>query len=206
MNTTVRTRRSGPGSAALREPAPGKARSASGTKAPGRPARPAPLPPGPQAPGRPEGPARSRPARPATRRPARPATRRPSRPATAAGTSGAKVPAAARRHASRTPFILLVIGLLAGGLVCLLVINTTLAAGSVQIGRLQQDNTAASQQLQQLQQQVTAEQSPAWIQQRALDLGLQPQPVLNFVDLPAGRRYSTAATLPSLYNVPGYTP
>lgn len=89
---------------------------------------------------------------------------------------------------------------------CLLVINTTLAAGSVQISRLQQANAAETQQVQQLQQQVTAEQSPAWLQRQALLLGMKPQPVLNFVDIGDGRRYSTAAHLPPLYNVPGYTP
>jgi endonuclease/exonuclease/phosphatase (EEP) superfamily protein YafD len=113
---------------------------------------------------------------------------------------------ARRRHASRTPFVLLVVGLLAGGLVCLLVINTTLAAGSYQISRLQQDNSAASQRLQQLQQQVTAEQAPASIQQRALKLGMRTQPVLNFVDLGNDSLYSTAANLPPEYAVPGYTP
>ncbi len=98
------------------------------------------------------------------------------------------------------------IGLLAGGLACLLVINTTLEAGSYQIGQLQQDNTAASQRLQELQQQVSSEQSPASIQQRALGLGLRQQQVLNFVDLRTGLTYTTTAKLPPIYDVPGYTP
>jgi hypothetical protein len=102
--------------------------------------------------------------------------------------------------------VLLLIGLLGGGLICLLVINTTLAAGSFQINRLQQGNTEAAQRLAQLQQQVATDQSPATIQQRAQRLGLRTQPVLNFVDLRNGRRYSTAARLPDQYDVPGYTP
>lgn len=111
------------------------------------------------------------------------------------------------QRSQRTPFILLVIGLLAGGLVCLLVINTTLAAGSLQISKLQQDNTTATQRLTELQQQVATEQSPGSIQQRAQRLGLRMQPVLYFVDLRTGRRYSTAARLPAgYYSVPGYTP
>jgi hypothetical protein len=102
--------------------------------------------------------------------------------------------------------VLLVIGLLSGGLVCLLLINTTLATGSYEIGKLQQDNTATSQRLQVLQQQVASEESPASIQQRALRLGMRQQQVLNFVDLRTGLTYSTAASLPPMYDVPGYTP
>ena len=35
------------------------------------------------------------------------------------------------RHAGRTSFVMLVLGLLGGGLICLLVVNTTLAANSI---------------------------------------------------------------------------
>jgi hypothetical protein len=112
---------------------------------------------------------------------------------------------AGRRSASRTPFILLVLGLLSGGLVCLLLINTTLAAASFQISSLQQSNAAAAQRVQELQWQVAAEQSPSAIEQRALRLGLRMQPVLNFIDLRNGRRYTTrSAALGAA--VPGYTP
>ena len=123
-----------------------------------------------------------------------------------AATAAPQAPAAARQYSARTPFILLVIGLLSGGLVCLLLINTTLATGSYEIGKLQQDNTATSQRLQELQQQVSSEESPASVQQRALRLGLRQQQVLNFVDLRTGLTYSTAANLPPMYDVPGYTP
>jgi len=123
-----------------------------------------------------------------------------------ADTAAAQATPAARRYSSRTPFVLLVIGLLSGGLVCLLLVNTTLATGSYQIGKLQQDNTATSLRLQELQQQVASEQSPASIQQRALRLGMRQQQVLNYVDLGTGLTYSTAANLPPMYDVPGYTP
>ena len=46
------------------------------------------------------------------------------------------------------------LGLLGGGLVCLLVINTMLASGSYQINSLQQAETIRQQQVQELQQQV----------------------------------------------------
>jgi hypothetical protein len=111
------------------------------------------------------------------------------------------------RPVSRTPFILLVLGLLGGGLICLLVINTTLAAGSFRISALQQGNAQASQRVEELQQQVATEESPASIEQRALRLGLRMQPVLNFLDLRTDRSYAMPATAPEVsVTPPGYTP
>jgi len=86
----------------------------------------------------------------------------------------------------RTSFVLLVLGLLGGGLVCLLVVNTTLAANSIEITNLQQANAAHSQQVQQLEQQVTAAQSAAVLEKEALKLGLRPDPSLTFLDLRTG--------------------
>jgi hypothetical protein len=183
----------------------------------------------PRSPGQAAPRAQPRPARPglpAARSAARPAAvpaRSAARPAAApvrAGGRPAAVPGPARppggvrqagdggrRAASRTPFILLVLGLLGSGLVCLLVINTTLAAASFRISALQQGNTLASQRVEELQQQVAAEQSPASIEQRALKLGLRVQPVLDFVDLRTGRSYVTPATVPGVVSAPpGYTP
>jgi hypothetical protein len=154
------------------------------------------------------GPARlRRPVRPL--RPARPP--RPAGPAAAPGRSRAAgaapdLHAAPRRSTSRTPFILLLLGLLGGGLICLLVINTTLAAASYRIDNLQRSNATASQQVQQLQQQVASEQSPTSIEQRALKLGMRPQQVLNFVDPKTGRRYTMPSQAQGAYAVPGYTP
>jgi hypothetical protein len=154
------------------------------------------------------GPARlGRPVRPL--RPARPP--RPAGPAAAPARSRAAgaapdLHAAPRRPTSRTPFILLLLGLLGGGLVCLLVINTTLAAASYRIDNLQRSNALASQQVQQLQQQVASEQSPTSIEQRAVKLGMRPQQVLNFVDVKTGRRYTMPSQARGAYAVPGYTP
>jgi hypothetical protein len=154
------------------------------------------------------GPARlGRPVRPL--RPARPP--RPAGPAAAPARSRAAgaapdLHAAPRRPTSRTPFILLLLGLLGGGLVCLLVINTTLAAASYRIDNLQRSNALASQQVQQLQQQVASEQSPTSIEQRAVKLGMRPQQVLNFVDVKNGRRYTMPSQAQGAYAVPGYTP
>ena len=98
------------------------------------------------------------------------------------------------------------LGLLSGGLVCLLLINTTLAAASFRISSLQQSNAAAAQRVQELQWQVAAEQSPSSIEQRALRLGLRIQPVLNFIDLRNGHTYTTRSRAGGAYAVPGYTP
>jgi hypothetical protein len=86
----------------------------------------------------------------------------------------------------RTPFVMLVLGLLGGGLVCLLVVNTTLAANSIEITNLQQANTAKTQLVQQLRQQVAAQRSAAVIEKEAKKLGMLPDPVLNFLDLRTG--------------------
>jgi hypothetical protein len=142
-------------------------------------------------------------------RPARPP--RPAGPAAAPARSRAAgaardLHAAPKRPTSRTPFILLLLGLLGGGLVCLLVVNTTLAAASYRIDNLQRSNATASQQVQLLQQQVASEQSPGSIEQRALKLGMKPQQVLNFVDPKTGRRYTMPSKAEGAYAVPGNTP
>ncbi|HVB46576.1 MAG TPA: hypothetical protein VNF47_28240 [Streptosporangiaceae bacterium] len=83
----------------------------------------------------------------------------------------------------RSSFVLLVLGLLGGGLVCLLVVNTTLAANSMKITNLQQSNAASSEQVQELEQRIAAEQSAAALEKKALRLGMRPDPALVFVDL-----------------------
>ncbi len=99
----------------------------------------------------------------------------PARPQT--GPSGP----ARREHdrtattAPRTPFVLLVLGLLGGGLVCLLVINTTLGAASFKISQLQQTGTTLAQQEQTLQGEVSTLANPAQIEQQAYRLGMRQQ-------------------------------
>ena len=114
--------------------------------------------------------------------------------------------AASVSHVPRTRFILLLLGMLSGGLVCLLVINTTLATASFRINALQQGNVALAQREQALQQQVTTEESPSSLRRRALQLGMRTQPLMNFLDLRTGRVYRAPATLPGIPNVPGYAP
>jgi hypothetical protein len=178
--------------AAARGARPARADGSARLAAPARPA----LPPRPARPARPGRPAR----------PARPASPPRSAPARRAAAVARDISGAGRRSASRTPFILLVLGLLAGGLICLLVINTTLAAASFRISDLQHTNLTASQRVQELQQQVATEQSPSSIDQRALKLGMRTQQLLHFVDLKTGRSYTMPSTVPGVYAVPGYTP
>ena len=92
-------------------------------------------------PGEPRQLQRSRPGKPRRPRPGRAAELPRLRPgdqpvpgggrgAPAAAPAPQRAAAARPRVRSRTPFVLLLVGLLGGGLVSLLIINTTLAAGS----------------------------------------------------------------------------
>jgi hypothetical protein len=79
--------------------------------------------------------------------------------------------------------VLLLLGLLGGGLVCLLVVNTTLAANSLAIINLQKQNAASGEQVQELRQQVASAGTAATIAKEARRLGLRPDPELIFINL-----------------------
>jgi hypothetical protein len=153
-----------------------------------RPGRPAQAP----APGRPS------PGRPSPRRAAPGAA--PGRSADAQATSqaarrgrlreaGRSGLAAGAASLPRMPFVLLVLALLGGGLICLLVINTTLGATSFRISQLQSTSTTLATQEQTLQQQIAAEESPAQIARRAYQLGMRTQGDGNILDLRTHRVY-----------------
>ena len=175
---------------------------------PGRPGRPEPsVRPG--SPSRPAGPGHPGPSR--ATGPSRPGQEHLSdelalgrlagpRPADEAGLRPAHQP-------GRVSFILLVLGMLAGGLICLLVVNTTLAAESLRISDLRQQNAAAQQQVQELRQSVARENSAAVIAREAARLGMRTQPLLYFLDPRTHRIRSESATAPpGVPAVPGYTP
>ncbi len=186
-------------------------RTRPGQLKPGRPGEPQRTRPGQLKPGRPGEPQRTRPGQ---LKPGRPGELQRGRPAARPATTedGASRPAAERAPAlrpqarSRTPFVLLLVGLLSGGLVCLLLINTTLAEGSFQITAMQQKNAALAQQETALQQQTAAQESPASIAARAQQLGMRPVGRLRFLDLKNGRIYNEPAHEPGVTTVPGYTP
>jgi hypothetical protein len=89
----------------------------------------------------------------------------------------------------RMPFVLLVLGLLGGGLVCLLVVNTTLGATSFRLSQLQRDNAKLSLQEQTLQGKIQNEQAPEQIAQRAYQMGMRAESNATIVDLRNGRYY-----------------
>jgi len=107
---------------------------------------------------------------------------------------------------SRTRFVFLIVGLLGGGLLCLLMINTVLAAGAFRITALQQGNVPLAQRVQALQAQVAAEESPYSLAQRAAALGMVVQPRLHFLNLGQRRLQSQPSNMPGIPTVPGYTP
>jgi hypothetical protein len=93
----------------------------------------------------------------------------------------------------RMPFVLLVLGLLGGGLLCLLVVNTTLGASSFQIDNLQQTVNSQSLQAQLLQRQIATDEAPAQIAREACLLGMRPQQQLEFLDLRTHKVYRQQA-------------
>jgi cell division protein FtsB len=109
-------------------------------------------------------------------------------------------------RSSRTPFVFLVVGLLGGGLLCLLLINTILDTGSYQITQLQQENIALVQRTQELQAQIAHEESPAVLASRAHRLGMREPSLLYFLDLRKGRIDREPAHMPGIPAVPGYSP
>jgi len=166
------------------EPRPARARPAGPRPAGPRPARtrPATAPPVPRRVG----------SRPASYRPASPRT--PARPGQRTAPE------------SRTRFVFLIVGLLGGGLLCLLMINTVLAAGAFKITALQQGNVPLAQRVQALQAQVAAEESPYQLAQRAAALGMVTQPRLRFLNLSTARLQGQPSKMPGIPTVPGYSP
>ena len=135
---------------------------------------------------------------PVTRPQARPVTRPQAGPVTGA---------TPRPRSPRTPFILLLIGLLGGALVSLLVISTTLAQGAFQITSLQQQNANLTRQEQGLNNAVAQAANPAVIAQEAEQFGMRQDPNLSFIDLKNGKIVSGKVSKSDAeINVPGYTP
>jgi len=92
-------------------------------------------------------------------------------------------------------------------MISLLVISTTLAEGSYQITNLQQQNTSLAKQEQLLTQQVAQASSPSQIAQEAADLGMQPDPNLQFINLKTGKVVKgKVSQADEEIDVPGYTP
>ncbi len=146
------------------------------------------------------GPSRTAPARPARQAaPARPRASSPPRRQDAAAAGAAR--------SSRTPFVFLIVGLLGGGLLCLLLINTILDTGAYQITQLQQQNATMVQRTQELQAQVAYEESPMVLAKQARRLGMREPSLLYFLDLRKGKIEREPTHVPGISVwPPGYTP
>ncbi|WP_329391026.1 hypothetical protein OG625_28335 [Streptomyces sp. NBC_01351] len=109
---------------------------------------------------------------------------RPVRPARPRPRSGGQ--------AARTPFVLLVVALLGGGLISLLLLNSALNEGSFQLTKLKKETTALTDEEQALQRDVDAYSAPGALQRRAQELGLVPGGSPVFIG-PDGKVTGTAA-------------
>jgi cell division protein FtsB len=77
-------------------------------------------------------------------------------------------------QAARTPFVLLVVLLLGGGLIGLLVLNSALSEGSFRLDDLQRDTKSLTDEEQALQRDVDTYSAPDALQRRARELGMVP--------------------------------
>ncbi|MEU1160019.1 septum formation initiator family protein [Streptomyces sp. NPDC005921] len=83
-------------------------------------------------------------------------------------------PAGRARQAARTPFVLLVVLLLGGGLIGLLVLNSALSEGSFRLDDLQKQTKNLTDEEQALQRDIDAYSAPDALQRRARELGMVP--------------------------------
>ncbi|MEU9448257.1 septum formation initiator family protein [Streptomyces sp. NPDC048277] len=77
-------------------------------------------------------------------------------------------------QAARTPFVLLVVLLLGGGLIGLLVLNSALSEGSFRLDDLQKQTKNLTDEEQALQRDIDAYSAPDALQRRARELGMVP--------------------------------
>ncbi|WP_443052270.1 FtsB family cell division protein [Streptomyces sp. JV190] len=77
-------------------------------------------------------------------------------------------------NAARTPFVLLVVVLLGGGLITLLVLNSALNEGSFRLSELKKRTTELTDEQQALQHDVDNYSKPDALERRARELGMVP--------------------------------
>ncbi|MGW7420920.1 FtsB family cell division protein [Streptomyces sp. NPDC054813] len=83
-------------------------------------------------------------------------------------------PVGRANQAARTPFVLLVVLLLGGGLIGLLVLNSALSEGSFRLDDLQKQTKNLTDEEQALQRDIDAYSAPDALQRRARELGMVP--------------------------------
>ncbi|MFJ1544672.1 septum formation initiator family protein [Streptomyces sp. NPDC088246] len=94
--------------------------------------------------------------------------------------------------AARTPFVLLVVLLLGGGLITLLVLNSALNEGSFRLSELKKRTTELTDEQQALQRDVDSYSEPDALERRARKLGMVPGGSPAFLD-PDGKIRGVAA-------------
>ncbi|MEU6733101.1 cell division protein FtsL [Streptomyces physcomitrii] len=111
--------------------------------------------------------------------------------------------------AARTPFVLLVVVLLGGGLIALLMLNSSLNAGSFELSELKKDTTSLTEERQELERDVDGYSAPGALQRRAGELGMVPggDPVFLTPDgglrgVPGAAEKSAAPPAPKPQTVP----
>jgi hypothetical protein len=77
-------------------------------------------------------------------------------------------------QAARTPFVLLVVLLLGGGLIALLVLNSAISEGAFKLDDLQRETKNLTDEEQALQRDIDAYSAPDALQRRARELGMVP--------------------------------
>ncbi|MEU0572028.1 hypothetical protein ABZ297_42425 [Nonomuraea sp. NPDC005983] len=115
----------------------------------------------------------------------RPSTEGP-KPGTARPAAARPAPAAVRRRPvvrrrQRAPFVLLVVGLLCGGLVSLLLLNTVLAQDSITAKNLRDEIAQARQQNEATWQQNQIDTQPGVIATKAGNQGLHRDDTINVI-------------------------
>ncbi|MGA5765453.1 hypothetical protein [Nonomuraea bangladeshensis] len=108
---------------------------------------------------------------------ARPGTRSGARPEAAGRPARAQArPAAGRRPArrQRTPFVLLVVGLMSGGLVSLLLLNTMLAQDAITDAKLREQIAVARQEKEKIEQDYQRKNQPGVLAELAEQQGQHP--------------------------------
>ncbi|MGW1993598.1 hypothetical protein [Embleya sp. NPDC001921] len=91
------------------------------------------------------------------------------------------------KGSTRTPFVVLVVGLLGGGLLSLLLLNTALNQGSFELSRLQKRQEQLTDDREALQRELDAKAAPGELARRAQELGLVPGGSPVFIDPATGQ-------------------
>lgn len=108
-------------------------------------------------------------------------------------------------QAARTPFVLLVVLLLGGGLIALLVLNSALSEGAFRLDDLQRGTKNLTDEEQALQRDIDAYSAPDALQRRARELGMVPGGDPAFLD-PDGTVKGVPSAAPGVRQSSAYTP